>query len=308
MRRVQVGVCALAVAAAAIVVNAQGSGVFFHESWEEGTTSSSFNSQSYGTLGPPQFQAQNSVRAAGAWALQHLITAGTSPDQIDYATQHFGDAPTGPVPAAGRGEHFYDLYVQYKFYYSPGFNVTSGYKQFIIGTQDDRRHDNACCNPSMANYMFTVIYSVPGGFAKISAEGNNKQAASGQWMTYTQNASGYSTSNLFRLQTGRWYTVEVRRRLNDPNEDNGIFQMWVDGTLISDHRSVRFRTPWNGTFGTNFQYGTNLVMLSDYAATALPQDQSIYYDDVIFSTSYIGGGGGTSPTAPGPPTNVRVIR
>ncbi len=78
-----------------------------------------------------------------------------------------------------------------------------------------------------------------------------------------ENQNGYSGSNRYVIQNGRWYTVEVRRRLNDSG-DNGIFQMWIDGPLISENRSVRYRVPFNGTYGTDFAYGTNFVMISDY--------------------------------------------
>jgi hypothetical protein len=284
-----------------VVLGQPVSGVFFTTGWESGTTTGSFNSSFYGS-GGPQFAVQSAVRATGQWAFRHTLPGGGDPGAIQYATQHFGDAPDGPVPTAGQGQHFNDLYVQYKVYYSPGFDFAGfSYKQVIIGTQDDRRHDNACCNPWVSHYM--TIYP-PG--RNLLAEANNKQTASSQWVGFAQNQSGYGSSNLLTTQTGRWYTMEVRRRLNDSGVDNGIFQMWVDGVLLSDFRAVRYRVPWNGTFGANFTYGTNFVMISDYGAPP-PQDQSIYYDDFKFSTTYIGVDGGQT-TPPAPPTNVRVVR
>ena len=280
------------------------SGVFFDEGWESGTSSNSFNSSNYGNAAGGQFSVQTAVRAQGAYALRHLLPQGTAPSSIQYATQHFGDSIAGPVPVSGRGEHFSDLYVQYKIYYPPGFDrlSTDTYKQLIIGTQDDRRHDNPCCNPWVAHYL--TIY--PPGDRNVAAEANNKQAASGQWVGFVENTGGYSTTNRYVIENGRWYTVEVRRRLNDAGVDNGVFQMWVNGVLISDYRSVRYRIPFNGTYGTSMQYGTNFVMISDYTFAPVPQDQSIYYDDVKLSTTYIGTGATT--TAPDPPTNVRIIR
>jgi len=139
-----------------------------------------------------------------------------------------------------------------------------------------------------------------------NAEANNKQAPSGQWIGFNQNASGYNSANRFRMQLGRWYTVEVRRRLNDSGVDNGIFQMWIDGTLLMDHRTVRFRTPWNGTVGSNFTYGTNFVMISEwiFGDGGSTRDESVYYDDIKISTTYIGGATSGLPSAP---TNLRLI-
>jgi hypothetical protein len=68
---------------------------------------------------------------------------------------------------------------------------------------------------------------------------------------------------------------------------------------------VLFRVPRNGSFGANFTYGTNWVMISDYALQGVSQNQSIYYDDVKLSTTYIGTGG--TGTAPAAPTNLRIV-
>jgi hypothetical protein len=147
--------------------------------------------------------------------------------------------------------------------------------------------------------MFTSVN--PGGV--LSAMVNNKQAPSGQWAVFAPNTGGYGSSNRFVLQAGRWYTIEVRLKMNDANVDNGVFQMWVDGQLVGDYRTVRYRIPWNGTYGSTMTYGTNFVMISDFADAPVSQDQGIYYDDMKFSTTYIGGGS----AGPLPPTNLRIV-
>lgn len=304
MKRLQVAAIALALVAGTAFTGAQTqvTGLFFNEGWESGSKTGSFNSDGFGSLaGSSQFLLQNSVRAAGQYALQHRLTAGMNGDSVNYGTQHIGDAPAGPVWPTGRGQHFYDLYVQYKVYYSPGFRFDTNYKQFEIGTQDNYDQTGTCCNPWVANYL--TIYASSGG-AQL-AETNNKGSATPQWIGWAQNTSGYSSSNRLTLQSGRWYTIEVRRMLNDPNVANGILQMWVDGVLVMDYRNVTFRVPRNGSYGANFTYGTNWVMISDYALQGVTQDQSIYYDDVKLSTTYIGtGSGGTPPSAP---TNLRIV-
>jgi len=311
MKKAGLLLCGAAIAASIALLDAQTtvSGVLFVEGWESGTLSGSFNSAYYGNSSSSQFRVQNAVVGSGNWAFEHRLPAGVSAPSIQYATQHFGDAPSGPVPASGRGGHFHDLYVQYKIAYSPGFTFQNRssptLKQLIIGTQDNRRHDDPCCNPWVAHYM--TIYPPQPAEVHLLAEANNKQAATGQWVGFTQNVGGFSPSHPFLIQAGRFYTVEVRRRLNDPGQDNGIFQMWIDGTLLSDYRAVRYRVPFNGSFGADLTYGTNFVMISDYVGEPVASDQSVYYDDVKISTSYIGlGSAGINP--PGPPQNVRLIR
>jgi hypothetical protein len=306
VRSVQLGLMAMAVAAAGLLLEAQTpvSGVFFQEGWESGSSANSFNSAGFGsTVGSNQFLVQNTLVGGGLFALQHRLTAGLGPDSVNYATQHIGDARNGPVWATGRGQHFYDLFVQYKIYYSPGFRFDTNYKQLEIGTEDDLDQTGVCCNPWVANY--TTIYAASGGGELV--EVNNKGSATPQWIGYAANSGGYTSSNRFVLQSGRWYTIEVRRKLNDAGVDNGILQVWVDGLMIEDYQNVRFRVQRNGAYGANFTYGTNWVMISDYPLNGVSQNQSIYYDDMKFSTTYIGAGGaGTQP--PSPPTNVRIVR
>lgn len=306
MTRFRLFVCGAGVMLSALLTHAQTqvSGVFFHEGWESGSRTQSFNSQSYGSAAGSQYTLQSAVTARGSWAFEHRLTAGLAPSAIQYATQHFGDSLAGPVLAAGRGQRFDDLYIQYKVAYSPGFDFGTSYKQLIIGTQDDRRHDQPCCNPWVAHYL--TIYPAHQSRPGLLAEVNNKQAASGQWIGFTYNSSGYTESNPFLIQPGRYYTVEIRRRLNSAGADDGIFQMWIDGTLLSDYRNVRYRVPFSGTYGANFNFGTNFVMISDYSSTPVSRDQSIYYDDIKLSTSYIGVASG-GPTPPAAPSNLRLI-
>jgi hypothetical protein len=271
--------------------------IVLDEGWESGTKTG-FDSQVYGRLSAAsQFSVQQGVRASGSWALRHLLSTGV---EAQYATQHFGDSITGPTAVAGRGQSFQDVYVQWKIQYSPGFDFGPGYKQFIIGTQDNLAHTNVCCNPWVSHYI--TIYT--DDFGVFRTELNNKQSPNGQWGELSPNQAGYSSTNRLRMVPGVWYTVEIRRRLNDVG-DNGIFQLWLNGQLISDYRSVRYRVPWNGTYGANYSYGTNFAMISDWSNPFPSQSQSIYYDDVKISSARIGTSGSTPPR---PPTNVHVVR
>ncbi len=284
------------------IAQAPVNGVFFSEGWESGVAGATFNSRNYGTSTSPQFRVQSAVRAAGNFALEHVLSAGQSAGAIHYATQHIGDAISGPVLPAGQGQRFFDLYVQFKIYYSPNFDVTNSRpKQLIIGTEDERRHDATCCNPWVSHYV--MIYPPGPTWGITVAEANAKQATSGQFANMIQNRSGYSASNPMVTQTGRWYTVEVRRRLNDPGQRNGIFQMWIDGVLIAEYATVLYRVPFDGTFGSNMTYGTNFVMISDYMNNGSNRDQGIFYDDMKFSTTPIG----TANMLPTAPANLRIL-
>lgn len=296
--------CTILAVCLTALLEAQGqAGIFFNEGWESGSASNSFNSGSYGVATSSQFTVQSANRGTGNWALQRRLTAGTASGAIQYATQHFGDAPSGPVHAGTAGRRFDDIYIQYKIYYSAGFDLANMDKQLIIGTQDDRRHADICCNPWVAHYL--TIFPVV-GTRDLVAESNNKQSATSQWWGFRQNASGYGPNNRYATQPGTWNTIEVRRRLNDLGVDNGIFQLWINGILLSDNRTVRYRTAWNGTVGSNFNYGTNFAMISDYALSPITRDETLFYDDIKMSTSYIGVDGGQTQL-PAAPRNLRIL-
>jgi len=292
----------LAALAGLLLLGGPGSGkcqVIFEEGFESGT-GASFSASSYGSItGNPQYIVQGTVKAAGNYALQHHFNLGQGGS---YATKLFGDNPEISNP---NHDHYQELYVQFKLRYSEGYDFSAGNnKIMIIGTEDDRRHDAICCNPWVASYN-TLYIANSGSSGSFNVEGNNKRAPTGQWYGLSPNRSGYDGTNRFITETGRWYTIEVHIRLNDPNQGNGIFEMWIDGTKISEYSNVTYRVPWDGTAGSNFNYGVNFVMLSHYINSGSPQAQDIFYDDIKISTSYIGTGSQTS-SIPSPPTILNV--
>jgi hypothetical protein len=285
-----------------LLLGTPGSGiglVIFEEGFDSGN-GASFSQSPYGSItGNPQYSVQNSVKATGVYALRHHFNLGQGGS---YATKFIGDNPEISNP---NNDHYQNLYVQFKLRYSAGYDFSAGNnKIMIIGTEDDRRHDTICCNPWVASYI-TILMGHTGSSGFFDTEGNNKRAPTGQWIVLAPNRAGYSNTNRFTVETGRWYTIEVHIRLNDPNQSNGIFEMWVDGVKVSEYSNVLFRIPWDGTAGSNFNYGVNFVMLSHYIDSGAPQAQDMYYDDIKINTQYIGTG--SSPLlSPSPPGSLRV--
>ena len=44
-----------------------------------------------------------------------------------------------------------------------------------------------------------------------------------------------------RFQTGRWYRLVQRIRVNAPDWKDGVAQVWVDGKLVLDRKDIRYR-------------------------------------------------------------------
>lgn len=84
------------------------------------------------------------------------------------------------------------------------------------------------------------------------------------------------------LQRNRWYCIEQQVQLNHPGRADGHMRAWVDGRLVLDRSSVRFRdmsslrieTAWFNVF---------------HGGTAVsPHDQHLYVDNVVLARRYIG--------------------
>lgn len=274
----------------------------FEEGFEAGSPQT-FLSEYYGNLNASsRYSIQSAMKASGTYGLRYQFVTGTS-NVDEYVTQHFGDSQTGPVYPEGAGNHFYDIYVEFKLRYSPGYDWSAGNNKIvIIGTQDDRTHGNACCNPWVSHYI-TLLAGNIGTRGFFNAEGNNKRSTSGQWFGLSPNINGYSSSNQFFIEPGKWYTIEIHKRLNDEGQSNGIFEMWIEGLKVTGYFNVLYRVPWDGSYGSNLFYGTNFMMFTTYINNPAPQDQDMYYDDVKIGTTYIG----VTNEAPNPPTGLKVV-
>lgn len=276
--------------------------VFFEEGFEAGVPQT-FTSQYYGSLRESnRYTIQSMVKNSGQYALRYHFISGTN-NVNEYATQHFGDSIAGPVYMNGLGNHYDDLYIQFKVYYSPRYDWSAGNnKIMIVGTQDDKPHSNVCCNPWVSHYI-TILAGNIGNRGFFNAEANNKKSEIGQWIGLSPNINGYNSTNRYLIEVGKWYTIEIRKKLNDVGQNNGIFEMWIDGVKITERSNILYRVQWDGMFGANFAYGTNFVMLTTYINSPAPQDQDIYYDDIKFSTTYIG----INEKAISPPSNLRTL-
>ena len=251
--------------------------IFFTEDFESGSAQT-FLSDYHQTFSQDNgYSVQSNTVASGNYAGMYTFYQGQP--GTGYATQHIGDSPRSPVAAPGT--HFNDLYIQFKLMHSSGFDFSAGNNKFmIIGTEDSRSHPEPCCNPPVAHYITLYAEQDSGGYF-FNLEGNNKKDTNSDRWYYPYIERAY-------IQPGQWHTIEVRLRLNDADQENGIYQMWIDGNQVADYNNILYRVSWDGTYGSDFNYGTNFVMLSTYTNSGVSQQQHFYYDDIMFSTSYIG--------------------
>jgi hypothetical protein len=80
---------------------------------------------------------------------------------------------------------------------------------------------------------------------------------------------------------GQWYCVEAHVRLNDPGQSNGVFDLWIDGNLETQHNDLN----WIGSYNA---YGLNAVLFENYWNDSSPVVQERYFDNLVVSTARIG--------------------
>lgn len=117
---------------------------------------------------------------------------------------------------------------------------------------------------------------------------------------------------LFRMKTGRWYTVEFRYKLSDSGVKNGIIELWIDGVKVYSDNDLETC----GNFGPNEGscYALHEIFLegswyNPFGGDLAPaQNRSSYrlIDNFIISKSYIGLPG-TDTAAPAPPQGLRKV-
>ncbi|MCJ8503005.1 polysaccharide lyase [Desulfatitalea alkaliphila] len=98
------------------------------------------------------------------------------------------------------------------------------------------------------------------------------------WQNYWQN-KGSAVS----LVRGQWNKVKYRLKLNDPGQNNGIFQLWVNDVLKCDYGDINFR----GNYST---YGWNHLMMSMHANPSHSQNQWISRDNIRIVSGTSGSG------------------
>ena len=81
------------------------------------------------------------------------------------------------------------------------------------------------------------------------------------------------------LDRDRWYAFELMVRAGTPGQQDGRIAFWVDGVLAADFPNLRLRS----TDALKINY----AMLSTYSSEVHP-NKTMWYDDVVVATSYIG--------------------
>lgn len=107
------------------------------------------------------------------------------------------------------------------------------------------------------------------------------------WMEMQQDKDGNYWGNMlepekaqrFLPERGKWYCLEHMIRANAPGKHDGELAAWIDGKLYLHFTGIHWRS--------TEQVKIKRIDLGVYVH-ACTQDNTVWYDDVVVSTGYIG--------------------
>ncbi|GAB4109136.1 MAG: hypothetical protein Kow00105_17540 [Phycisphaeraceae bacterium] len=90
-----------------------------------------------------------------------------------------------------------------------------------------------------------------------------------------------------KIDSGVWYHVQHRIKMNTPGQDDGIIQAWLDGELVLNAQDLHFRDISS--------LKIDLLYFSTFFGGSSPpweatKDEQVFFDDFIVSTTPIGSG------------------
>ncbi|MEO8029962.1 MAG: hypothetical protein ABI765_03880, partial [Gemmatimonadota bacterium] len=114
------------------------------------------------------------------------------------------------------------------------------------------------------------------------AAGNLVTTGFNDFAHFTYLGADEGTIPLFdSAHVGNWYCVEAHMKLNDPGQSNGVFEVWVNGTLDASKTALN----WLGNFNT---YGINALFFENYWNAGATKAEARYFDNIVVSTARVG--------------------
>jgi len=180
--------------------------------------------------------------------------------------------------------------------YTTAYNELSGAHP-RMGLQDASNIDNTKIGVNLCNTTETRAVNGCNGICDDPSRWDLQDCYDGGGGVYL---NGRMTTPALSLTTNAWHFIEVYYKMNSisggKGQNDGIMQMWVDGTKLVDFNNIIYRTNQHSTM----QF--NQFALSPYIGDGSPVDQYLWIDDLVVATSRSIQG----IIAPSSPSNLRA--
>lgn len=226
------------------------------------------------------FTRDNGVGRNGSYGMRARYT--TAESEAGSLKLAFGKTPSASFKPVDAGTTVYrDIYWRLYIKHPAGWSgdgpdkltratsmVSSGWAQAMIAhVWDGLAGDNAlyidpASGTDIAGILQTTVYN---DFVNL------------RWL----GGAGSATDIFDAAHLNKWVCVEVHARLNDGLTANGVFQLWIDGTLEAERTGLN----WLGAFA---DYGINAIFFENYWNDISPVEQSRYWDNVVVSQERVG--------------------
>ncbi len=165
-----------------------------------------------------------------------------------------------------------------------------------MGLQDASNIDSTNIGVNLCNVTENRATNGCNGICDNSARWDVQDCYDGGGGIYL---NGRMTTPSLSLTTNSWHYVEVYYKMNSVSggkgQNDGIMQMWIDGTQLVNFTDIIYRTNQHSTM----QF--NQFALSPYIGDGSPVDQYLWIDNLTVATSRP-----SQVAPPSPPTNVSV--
>jgi hypothetical protein len=188
----------------------------------------------------------------------------------------FGDSPTGKV--VQKGKHFSDIYWRIYVKHQPGWTG---------GGPDKLSRATSIVSANWAQAMIAHVWSSGEALTLDPASGVlGDQIVTTRYNDFSNlHWLGSKPASMFNLhspdEVGRWVCVESRAKLNTPGKHDGLHELWIDGRLEAERKSL----DWRGSYN---RHGINAVFLETYWNKGSPVTQRRWIDNFVISTKPIG--------------------
>ena len=203
-----------------------------------------------------------------------------------------GGKSCGSSPVLWLGDDGHDcVHLRYWIRYAPDYdqgnlNHTGGCLSGVAGTNQWAGMGTAGLRPN-GNDHFDSRVEGWRDWQRIASPGSLICYA--YWMDMKRDRDGHFWGNMFAPVEkercvpvrGTWLCVEQRIACNTPGKDDGELAVWLDGKLYQHWTGFR----WRSTDAVKIKRMSLMVYV--HAAT---RDNTVFYDDVVVSTGYVGTG------------------